>query len=943
MKKQLKRLTALILVLSMTISLLSSTAWAEELTKETADSAEASMVEVEDEPTEDVADELETQPDESEPTDERESQPDQSEAANEPAEEETDLTAEESTPEKVESEEAFEPLDIPSETEKAEELLRLVETDFDNISTMSVSEDDIPSFSVYNADARINGLEGSGNSLYDIMMGTDMIYQQLAEYGMEETGLYYTSGLWIGCLDSAMENNPKYAYEMILEAYLAFDAESTETQNTLAENAKSFAVDCVFELIGNGLSNAEDEAKAAANIKNQIIALSKEDAAKKLKKAGILHVTNEVLEKAKELAENTPELIDYLSSIASVDETRLGQIAFLKQVRTYVTDNEPLKLALTDIINTYDNVDASSLWLAAKEKTLEQTYKSLIKESWNEIVDRAPKAIHDWIENKGLDTVSKLLGKLGLAAKGMNVLFGSTSTSKDYMSILTIYVIDSEFRSGLQKQRANFLSNPTTENAEAFNTAFDAYREFQIYASATAKQYLYDIINSGLLTKTFAQIFYSENIKTAEELSDICDNQISNRKKISEFTEKYYQIYCGKYNLISVVTALDESQTSTNIPVTGIAFSSKTRTLPLNSQSYSFGEITFSPANATNQDYTVTSSDSSVVSVNNIMQTLTTLKTGTVTLTVTSTDGQFTDTQTVTVVDNTADNAKNYVANGTCGEHLKWTLDSDGVLIISGSGTMENYSEVSSAPWFSYRLNIQKILIQKNVTSIGNYAFYDCRLTSITISNSVTSIGYAAFEDCNNLTSVTIPNSVTSIGSGTFYDCKSLTSITIPNSVTSIGDFAFEGCINLTSVTIPNSVTSIGNEAFYDCKSLTSITIPNSVTSIGNEAFYYCISLTSITIPKSVTSIGDSAFRSCSSLTSVTIPDSVTSIGNEAFLGCSSLTSITIPNSVTSIGEETFRGCASLTSVTIPNSVTSIGNEAFLGCSSLTSITIPTG
>ena len=62
-----------------------------------------------------------------------------------------------------------------------------------------------------------------------------------------------------------------------------------------------------------------------------------------------------------------------------------------------------------------------------------------------------------------------------------------------------------------------------------------------------------------------------------------------------------------------------------------------------------------------------------------------------------------------------------------------------------------------------------------------------------------------------------IPSSVTSIGDWAFYDCSSLTSINIPNSVTSIGTFAFYGCSALTSITIPNSVTSIGSYAFSDC------------------------------------------------------------------------------------------------------------------------------
>ena len=118
------------------------------------------------------------------------------------------------------------------------------------------------------------------------------------------------------------------------------------------------------------------------------------------------------------------------------------------------------------------------------------------------------------------------------------------------------------------------------------------------------------------------------------------------------------------------------------------------------------------------------------------------------------------------------------------------------------------------------------------------------------------------------MTSVTIPNSVTSIGEWAFYECSGLTSVTIPNSVTSISG-VFAGCIGLTSVTIPNSVTSIGYGVFYGCSSLTSVTIPNSVTSIGERAFENCSGLTSVTIGNSVTSIGGYAFYGCNGLTSI--------------------------------------------------------------------------
>ncbi|WP_418757229.1 leucine-rich repeat protein, partial [Gemmiger sp.] len=322
--------------------------------------------------------------------------------------------------------------------------------------------------------------------------------------------------------------------------------------------------------------------------------------------------------------------------------------------------------------------------------------------------------------------------------------------------------------------------------------------------------------------------------------------------------------------------------------------------------------------------------------------------------------------------------AADIVDSGTCGaegdgSNLTWTLDSEGVLTISGSGDMHGYDHLG-APWYGIRSPVKSAVIADGVTSIGDSAFFDCTsLTSVTIPDSVTSIGDGAFSYCESLTSVTIPDSVTSIGWHAFDGCTSLTGIwvaegnshyasdasgvlfnkdkttlvqcpgafaayTIPNSVTSIGADAFSYCRSLTSVTIPDSVTSIGESSFYKCTSLTSVTIPDSVTSIGYKAFGSCESLTSVTIPDSVTSIGDGAFSCCTSLTSVTIPNSVTSIGDSAFYDCTSLTSVTIPNSVTIIGVAAFSCCTSLTSVTIPDSVTIIGGSAFFDCDNLTDV-----
>ena len=185
--------------------------------------------------------------------------------------------------------------------------------------------------------------------------------------------------------------------------------------------------------------------------------------------------------------------------------------------------------------------------------------------------------------------------------------------------------------------------------------------------------------------------------------------------------------------------------------------------------------------------------------------------------------------------------AAEIVKSGTCGaegdgSNLTWTLDSEGLLTISGSGDMYDYG-FPSAPWYGSRSRVKSAVIADGVTSIGQQAFSNCTsLTSVTIPDSVMSIGVLAFDDCTSLTSVTIPDSVTSIGNHAFVDCRSLTSVTIPNSVTSIGEYAFYDCTSLTSVTIPDSVTSIGNCAFASCTSLTGIWVAEGNSHYANDA-----------------------------------------------------------------------------------------------------------
>ncbi|MBR6959969.1 MAG: hypothetical protein IKH76_05770, partial [Clostridiales bacterium] len=50
-------------------------------------------------------------------------------------------------------------------------------------------------------------------------------------------------------------------------------------------------------------------------------------------------------------------------------------------------------------------------------------------------------------------------------------------------------------------------------------------------------------------------------------------------------------------------------------------------------------------------------------------------------------------------------------ASGSCGSDAYWTLDSAGVLTISGEGKMMSYTS-TSVPWYNQRDNISKIVVE---------------------------------------------------------------------------------------------------------------------------------------------------------------------------------------------------------------------------------------
>ena len=186
------------------------------------------------------------------------------------------------------------------------------------------------------------------------------------------------------------------------------------------------------------------------------------------------------------------------------------------------------------------------------------------------------------------------------------------------------------------------------------------------------------------------------------------------------------------------------------------------------------------------------------------------------------------------------------IASGNCGtsgheSEVTWTLASDGVLTISGTGAMADYNAYEK-PWDPYSGYITSVVIEGGVTTIGKCAFFDMyNVVSISIPASVTSIGKSAFMNCGrNAATLTLTIAdgleLTTIDDCAFYGTK-LTSITIPANVTSIGDYAFSDCSNLTTITF-NSNPFIGYDAFPAGATVTMNLTANSAGGAYWTTFY---------------------------------------------------------------------------------------------------------
>lgn len=263
--------------------------------------------------------------------------------------------------------------------------------------------------------------------------------------------------------------------------------------------------------------------------------------------------------------------------------------------------------------------------------------------------------------------------------------------------------------------------------------------------------------------------------------------------------------------------------------------------------------------------------------------------------------------------------------SGSIGDGLSWSLSRSGVLTISGSGKMPDFSSVANAaPWDKQKDKIQSVVIESGVQSISGGAFSGCTaLEKVSISETVTQIDLNAFGGCTSLAAFEVAEgnkAFLSVGGVLFSADKELLRCPVGKSA---------------DYTVPSGTVAIAGGAFKDCAKLESLVIPDSVTAIGKSAFENCAALKRITLPKSITKLETLTFSGCAALAEIALPDSVKTLGEKVFSGCAALKSVKIPAEVTVIPTEAFSGCSSLESITIPKNVSHINERAFDGCTAL--------
>ena len=301
----------------------------------------------------------------------------------------------------------------------------------------------------------------------------------------------------------------------------------------------------------------------------------------------------------------------------------------------------------------------------------------------------------------------------------------------------------------------------------------------------------------------------------------------------------------------------------------------------------------------------------------------------------------------------------NPATEGTSGG-IDWSYE-NGVLTISaakesesgyGKGQMMDYTDQSkepvviSTPWYSVKDEITKVVIQNDVTYLGDWAFsYLTNAKEANIPSSIKGLGGYLFRGDGKLTDVAWDkNFVAPTVTDTDRPVDTYTGQYLP---VSMFDFCYElgDGIELTDW-LPDSFSGVCCASLRGTQFTVNFDAWENLKYIGAYSFSQMPNLNSFTMKTDITyglrnhgttdnpQNNSNAFNG-SGLKSLEIPEGVTEIFGCMYINCKNLRSISLPSTLKKIGQQAFSDCESLDELVINTTYLEMGWGVFRNCTNL--------
>ena len=575
--------------------------------------------------------------------------------------------------------------------------------------------------------------------------------------------------------------------------------------------------------------------------------------------------------------------ITYMSVCNQVD----GIKDVLEEMARYC-ENKDMRSAIIRILNKLNAVHPNDIWSGIEANSLEFAFDSIITFTKDMVL-----------------TCFDLVG-LSIETGGFisNIVFKTDEIAKSYVLLKSEIEIENVIKKVIKIKQNTYMTNK--EDAKILNYSllllYDAYE----YGLNLTKKYGQNVLYVDYFRNLLKIQSNDENNQYTEFINKVktWDGIVANHRSLFESGWLEYKALHMK-NLGSLENAFHDY-------VSGIYFEKSSIVVELDDakQTYPLNACKNMPNNIS-MTYTYTSSDPSIVSIENKnIYSIKAHKAGTVTITAKSEDGFHRATQTIIIVDGGVNENKKFEVEKDYSDY--YHDNQDGITLTGIVKDFIEYNWNSDLPTYVYR--IPSTINGKTVTELD---FSKVRMREYPDA------------DTNFFDQVIIPDTVKRIADGCFshgnvsYECEYI----LPEGIEEIGANAFRFVTFVNrNIVLPTTLKKIGEGAFENSIYDTIYINCPYLTEISKNCFDGNLYLKQRVIfsndMKQLKKIGEHAL---SDLEYVLLPDCV-EILEKRSLAYSRIDHL--PASLREIGEECFYQ-TKISIDQLPSNVKKVGKKAF--------------